>query len=237
MNRLCSFRMISRLGFRHVTDTSGLELYGGKGRYFETLNMSNKGLIGTGKFEYLTSRGSSQSLMFHPDSMFGTLTNFEIQKQLAGIQYPEVNSTKNNIIFYPYLDQLLVSKGTEPFTILNDSTFLDGELMLTSTGLSGSGKMELTNSILVSDKFDYQSYSFSSDTADFRLKSLNTDGFTLVTDNVNAHVDFESRSGLFRTNEEFSLVEFPENKYISRLDLFVWNMDKTELEMSDQLGK
>jgi hypothetical protein len=224
------------LGFRHVTDTSGLELYGGKGRYFESLNMSNKGLIGTGKFEYLTSRGSSQSLMFHPDSMFGTLTHFEIQKQLAGIQYPEVNSTKNNIIFYPYLDQFLVSIGAEPFTILNDSTFLDGELMLTSTGLSGSGKMELTNSILVSDKFDYQSYSFSSDTADFRLKSLNTDGFTLVTDNVNAYVDFESRSGLFRTNEEFSLVEFPENKYISRLDLFIWNMDKTELEMSTSSG-
>jgi hypothetical protein len=85
-------------------------------------------------------------------------------------------------------------------------------------------KMELTSSVLVSDKFDYQTYSFSSDTADFRLKSLNTDGFTLVTDNVNAHVNFESRSGLFQTNEEFTLVEFPENKYISRLDLFVWNM-------------
>jgi hypothetical protein len=224
------------LGFRHKTDSSGLDLYRGKGRYYETINMSNQGLIGTGKFEYLTSWGRSQNIMFHPDSMFATLTQFEIQKQLAGIEYPKANSINNKIIFYPYQDQLVVSKGSKPFTILNDSTFLDGDLILTSKGLEGSGRMDLTNSVLVSDNFTYQAYAFNSDTADFRLKSLNTDGFTLVTDNVNAHVDFESRSGLFQTNEEFSLVEFPENNYISRLDLFVWNMDKTELKMGVKSG-
>ena len=224
------------LGFRHVTDTSGLALYGGIGKYYETINMSNQGLIGTGKFEYQSAWGTSQSLMFHPDSMFGTLALFEIQKQLARVQYPLVSSSQNNIVFYPYQDELLVSKGKGPFTILNDSTYLDGDLMLTSKSLFGSGKMELTNSTLVSDKFEYLAYSFSSDTADFRLKSLNTDGFTLMTDNINANVDFESRTGLFQTNEDFSLVEFPENKYISRLDIFVWNMDKTELEMKTRSG-
>jgi hypothetical protein len=219
------------LGFRHKTDSSGINLYRGKGKYYEYINMSNQGLIGTGKFEYLTSWGRSENIMFHPDSMFAVLSQFEIQRQLSGIEYPQVNSADNNIVFYPYQDQLIVSRGSKPFTILNDSTFLDGDLVLTSKGLEGSGRMDLTNSILMSDNFKYQTYAFNSDTADFRLKSLNTDGFTLVTDNVNAHVDFESRSGLFQTNEEFSLVEFPENKYISRLDLFVWNMDKTELEM------
>ena len=224
------------LGFRHKTDSSGLNLYNGKGRYYDYINMSNQGLIGTGKFEYLTSWGRSESIMFHPDSMFAVLSEFEIQQQLAGIQYPQVNSTENNITFYPYQDQLAVYKGSEPFTILNDSTFLDGDLILTSKGLEGSGKMDLTNSLLVSDNFKYQSNAFNSDTANFRLKSLNTDGFTLITDNVNAHVDFESRSGLFQTNEEFTLVEFPENNYISRLDLFAWNMDKTELEMGVKSG-
>jgi hypothetical protein len=224
------------LGFRHVTDSSGIDLYRGKGKYYEYLNMSNQGLIGTGKFEYLTSWGRSEKIMFHPDSMFATLSHFEIKKQLAGIEYPQVSSNHNDITFYPYLDQLMVSKGDKPFTILNDSTFLDGDLLLTASGLSGSGKMDLTNSVLVSDKFEYQVYSFNSDTADFRLKSLNTDGFTLLTDNVNAHVDFESRSGLFQTNEESPLVEFPENKYISHLELFIWNMDETELEMGTKSG-
>jgi hypothetical protein len=219
------------LGFKHITGPPGMELYGGKGKYFDHLEMSNKGLIGSGWFDYLTSTGKSESLMFHPDSMFATLSEFEVRKQLAGVQYPAVKSRNNKMVFYPYEDQLIVEKGSQPFTILNDSTYLDGNLFLTSSGLTGSGKMELTNSVLASDEFTYTAYMFDADTADFKLKSLHTDGFTLVTENVNAHVDFESQSGLFRTNEEFTLVEFPENKYISHLDLFIWDMNETVLEM------
>ncbi|KPK87921.1 MAG: hypothetical protein AMS27_00785 [Bacteroides sp. SM23_62_1] len=219
------------LGFKYITEPDGMELYGGKGQYYDHLEMSNRGLIGSGWFDYLTSTGKSDNIMFHPDSMFATLSEFEINQQLAGVQFPEVNSRNNNVVFYPYEDQLVVEQGTQPFTILNDSTYLDGDLLLTSSGLIGSGKMELTNSVLTSDEFTYTAYMFNADTADFKLKSLHTDGFTLVTDNVNAHVDFESRSGLFRKNEESTLVEFPENKYISHLDLFIWDMDETLLEM------
>jgi len=219
------------LGFNHITDQSGLELYGGIGQYYQFLEMTKKGLRGSGKFEYLTSSGISEDIVFHPDSMFTTVSEFTIGQQTAGVQYPEVKSYGNKIMFYPYQDQLVVDKGNDPFNILNDSTFLDGDLMMSSTGLSGTGRMELTNSQLISDNFTYMAQAFSADTADFRLKSLHHDGFTLMTDNVNAHVDFESRSGLFKTNEEFTLVEFPENKYISHLDLFIWDMDKAELEM------
>lgn len=219
------------LGFKYITGPAGMEFYGGKGKYYDQLEMSNQGLIGSGWFDYLTSTGKSESIVFHPDSMFATLSEFEIGKQLAGVQYPEVNSRNNKILFYPYEDQLIVENGSRPFTILNDSTYLDGDIVLTSSGLTGSGKMELTNSQLTSDKFTYTAYMFDADTADFKLKSLHTDGFTLVTENVNAHVNFESRSGLFKTNEEFTLVEFPENKYISHLDLFIWDMDETLLEM------
>jgi len=219
------------LGFKHITGPAGMELYSGKGMYYDYLEMSNKGLVGSGKFEYLTSYGRSESITFHPDSMFATLSEFVIGKQIAGVQYPEVKSKGNKIKFYPYEDQLIVQQGSQPFSILNDSTYLDGDLLLTASGLTGSGRMELTNSILTSDNFDYTAYMFDADTADFKLKSLHTDGFTLVTDNVNAHVDFESRSGLFKTNEEYTLVEFPENKYVSHLDIFIWDMDETVLEM------
>ncbi len=219
------------LGFKHVTGPAGMELYSGKGTYYDYLEMSNKGLIGSGKFDYLTSYGRSEEIIFHPDSMFATLSEFVIGKQIAGVQYPEVQGKDNKIKFYPYQDKLIVDKGSQPFSILNDSTYLDGDLVLTASGLEGSGRMELTNSVLTSNEFNYTAYMFDADTADFKLKSLHTDGYTLVTDNVNAHVDFESRSGLFKTNEEYTLVEFPENKYISHLDIFIWDMDETVLEI------
>jgi hypothetical protein len=219
------------LGFRYMTDSSGLEIYGGKGHYYDSIMLSNAGLRGSGHFNYLTSRGTAGDIVFHPDSMFTNASTFEIQQQQTGVQYPLVTSTMNDLKWYPYRDTMIIEEGTNPFVILNDTTALSGTLALTPQGLSGSGRMELTNSVLFSDHFSYTASIFDADTAEFRLKSVNTDGYTLITDNINAHVDFENLSGLFKTNEDFSLVEFPENKYVSRLDLFRWDMDRTELEM------
>jgi len=222
------------LGFKGKTDAAGLPLYTGKGQYYDLFEMSNKGLKGTGRFNYLASTGRSDDITFHPDSMFCKARDFTINQQVAGIQYPTVSSKGNDVLWYPYLDSMNVAEGEKPFKILNDSTSFSGHLALEPTGLSGSGTMELTNSVLISDKFTYQAFAFDADTADLRLKSVNTTGFTLITDNVNAHVDFKGRSGLFKTNEDFSLVQFPENKYTSQLDLFQWNMDRNELIMGSQ---
>ena len=219
------------LGFKYMTDSSGLELYDGIGHYYDSIMLSNAGLRGSGRFSYLTSRGTADDIVFHPDSMFTNASEFEILQQLTGVQYPMVTSAMNDLIWYPYRDTMLIEEGENPFVILNDSTSFSGILALTPNGLSGDGRMELTNSILNSENFSYTANVFDADTAEFRLKSVNTDGYTLITDNINAHVDFENLSGLFRTNEIFSLVEFPENKYVSRLDLFRWDMERTELEM------
>ncbi len=219
------------LGFKYVTDSSGLDLYRGKGHFQNEIRLSNAGLRGGGDFTYLTSLSKSDDIVFHPDSLMCNAREFDIRQQMTGIQYPMVEGGENDLQWYPYHDTMLVDKGTRPFTIMNDSTLLDGSLVLTPMGLAGKGRMDLTNSVLESNLFTYTAMIFDSDTADFRLKSINTDGFTLVTDNVRAHVDFEDRSGIFQTNEEYSLVEFPENKYVSRLDLFTWDMDEALLAM------
>ncbi len=219
------------LGLSYNTGAEGFELYRGKGRYNEQIRLSNAGLRGTGAFTYLTSKSRADDIIFHPDSLMTNANEFDIQQQVSGVQYPMVSSSKNDLQWYPYRDTMLVDRGERPFTILNDTTMLSGSLVLTPAGLSGEGRMDLTNSVLESDRFTYTAYIFDSDTANFRLKSVNTQGFTLKTDNVRAHVDFEDRSGIFQTNEEYALVEFPENKYISHLDLFRWDMDEDLLAM------
>ena len=226
---LCYLQEDNSLGFTYNTEESGLPVYGGKGHYYNFIQMSNAGLRGRGDFTYLTSRSRSDDIIFHPDSMFTIADEFNIQAQQTGVEYPETRSAENYLVWYPYEDLMLIDEGTRPFRILNDSTQLSGSLALSPQGLRGEGRMELTNSILESEEFTYTAHIFDSDTANFRLKSVNTDGFTLITDNVNAHVDFKDRSGIFKTNEDFSLVEFPENKYVSHLDLFRWDMDNTQL--------
>jgi hypothetical protein len=127
-----------------------------------------------------------------------------------------------------------VYKTNTDFTIFNDTTILSGDLKLEPKGLSGWGRMDLKNSDLQSDLFTYKSAEIFSDTADFYLKSLKNEGFTVLTENVNSHINYNQKKGWFKSNEDYSLVTFPENKYISYIDYFIWDMTKKNLAMGSQ---
>ena len=76
-------------------------------------------------------------------------------------------------------------KTDTDFNLFNDSTFLNGNLTLRPAGLTGTGRMDLKNSDLKSNLFAYKAYDIYSDTAEFFLKSLHSEGFTMLTENVN----------------------------------------------------
>jgi hypothetical protein len=225
------------LGFRHLTPPEGFPVYNGKGTFNNEIWLSNKGLKGDGILEYLTSTTWSHDFNFYPDSMNTISTRYTITQQTTDTQYPMVSSENNYIHWLPYFDEMYAERTDTDFKMYNDSTFLSGVLKLEPVGLSGWGRMDLKNSELKSDLFTYQAFDIFSDTADFFLKSLNTEGFTVLTENVDAHINYQQRKGWFRSNEEFTLVNFPENKYISYIDYFIWDMMKKELAMGSKTGE
>ncbi len=231
LNQTLSLQKDKSLGFSHVTDSAGLPIYGGKGAFTHQINMSNQGLRGKGIISYLTSQINSDDILFFPDSVNIHATDFTIAKKSSDPGFPMVKSENNYIHWLPYADELYAYKNSVDFTMFNDSTHLEGSLVLSPDGISGSGKMDLKNSELTSDHFTYNSDEIFADTSDFYLKSLHTDGFTVLTDNVKSHIDYRSRKGQFNSNEDYTLVNFPENRYVSFLDNFVWDMDKKELAM------
>jgi hypothetical protein len=219
------------LGFKHTTPAEGFPLYGGKGNFKNEFEMTNNGLRGRGTIEYLSSVTHSDDIIFYPDSTNAYATSFTIAKKSGEPEFPNVKSGNNYIHWLPYADEFYASKKDIDFTIFNDSTLLAGKLKLEPSGLSGSGKMDLKNSEIISDLFTYKAYEIFADTSDFYLKSLHTTGFTVLTENVKSHIDYKEQKGYFDSNEDFSLVNFPENRYISYLDYFIWDMNKKELAM------
>ncbi|MBN1186038.1 MAG: hypothetical protein JXB49_27400 [Bacteroidales bacterium] len=222
------------LGFTHKTPESGMPVYKGKGQFFNDIKLSNKGLRGDGKLDYLTSSSYSQSFLFYPDSVNANSDKFEIRKKTTGVTYPMTHSTNNYIHWEPFHDVLFAYQKKEPFTMYNDTTKLSGDLKLQPAGLQGWGNVDIKSAELNSSMYLFSSDAFSADTAEFNLKSLHEDIFTVMADNVKARVDFRSRTGEFTSNEDYTLVEFPENRYISFLDHFEWNMDKQEVKMTTQ---
>ncbi|MBN1416470.1 MAG: hypothetical protein JW973_15305 [Bacteroidales bacterium] len=219
------------LGFNHSTPDVGLPLYGGKGNFTNNIHLSNKGLRGNGKIEYLTSVTWSDDIIFYPDSMNAQAREYTIAETTTGTEYPMVRSSDSYIHWLPYRDEMFIFKKNSDITLFNDSTSLAGNLKLMPSGLTGAGKMDLKNSDLTSNSFTYKAKEILADSADFYLKSVHSSGFTVLTDNVNARIDYRSKTGYFNSNEDFAMVTFPENKYVSYLDYFVWDMKNTELAM------
>ena len=225
------------LGFRRNTPPEGFPLYEGKGKYFDTIDLSNKGLKGSGTLEYLSTSAQTDSIIFFPDSTMILATDFSLEKRASGIEFPEVKSTQVNITWYPYKDIMMAQQTDEPFNMFGNNSLLTGSLTIKPTGLSGKGTMNLEKAELKSKLFNFQSYSFSSDTTSFSLKSLDKTDFNFLTENLNGKVDFSSQSGSFNSNESFTIARFPKNLYLSYLDKFDWSITKDEIaiESSPQI--
>ncbi|MFN8207109.1 MAG: hypothetical protein U0T82_06840 [Bacteroidales bacterium] len=220
------------LGFDIVAPEEGLPLYGGKGRYYNSANMSNRGLKGDGLIAYITSETRAKDINFYPDSVNTMADNFEIHKQLAGTQYPDASAKAAYIHWLPKQDKMLADSKAGRFNLYNPETKLAGTLELSPSGLSGKGHIDLTTAEMISNLYDFNAEAYHADTSEFHLKSLKTEGFTVRTSNVKADIDFSRRQGRFSSNSDFTLAEFPENRYISYIDEMVWKMDERELDMT-----
>lgn len=219
------------LGFQHMTPDSGLALYGGKGFFTHELSLTNKGLTGSGEVKYLSSGMVSDDIEFFPDSLNAVSRDFTIAQSYGETEFPSVNSENVTVHWLPYENELYASGINSNFNMFNASTSLNGTLKLEPKGLSGNGRFYMEGAELYSDLYRFKANEINADTSDFYLKSLHTEGFTVLTENINTHIDFSAQKGNFRSNEEFTLVSFPENKYVSFLDNFEWDMRDKVLAM------
>ncbi len=220
------------LGFVRSTPPEGIPLYGGKGTFNSTIMLSNQGLKGDGNFEYIASTTFSDNFVFFPDSMNTHAQKALVEKWSSPVPFPEAHAEDVFARWLPYKDEYFIYEKTAPISMYEEQSILHGTMKVQPEGLSGWGKMEFTGAELTSDLFVYGENTFDADTSRFNLRGMDMDDFAFKTENVNAHIDFIERKGVFKSNGEASFVEFPRNQYICFMDQFNWYMDKEEIEMS-----
>jgi hypothetical protein len=224
------------MGFTHSTPASGLPIYDGKGRFTSNINLSNRGLHGDGTLNYLTASLSSGDFVFYPDSVKAEARDFTMTETQEGTGFPRVESEHVDIQWLPKKDVMHANRTDTTFRMFNGKGTLTGNLVLEPKGLSGSGRMVFEGAEMRSDNYAYRSKEIHADTADFYLKSLHSDGFTVLTENIKADINLETQKGEFTSNEDFTLVSFPENRYVSYLDHFEWDMRAKQLAMGARTG-
>jgi len=220
------------LGFNYDTPPQGLPLYEGKATYYHEIDLSNEGLRGAGKIDYLTSDVDADYIIFFLDHMEGHSENFVLNKQKSPVEYPSVVGKDNTLRWNVEDDEFIVKKDTTNFEMYDGQGILDGDLIVKSDGLYGNGKLHIEKAKVSSDEFHFLQDGVLADTADFDLYTVNVLNTDFESDNVNANIDFIERKGLFRTNGEKTIWKFPKNKYISEMNEMTWYMDQQELEIS-----
>jgi hypothetical protein len=219
------------LGFFHQSPAEGFPLYVDKGTFNNTVNLSNRGLKGNGVIKYLTSTTNSEEFFFFPDSMNTLAPDFTIEPRTTATEYPNTKGQNVWVHWVPYKDNMQLRNKEKAFSMFNTETTMSGLLTLKPTGLTGAGLTDMTTAYSRSEMFKYGNQTIDADTMNFYLRSLHTDGLAVKTNNVNAHIDFSKRSGLFKSNSDTSITEFPENKYIAQLDEFKWKIDLKQFDM------
>ena len=223
-------------GFNMTIPKEGLALYGGKARLFDTINMSNMGLVGRGKFSHLTSTTKSQEYRFFPDSMTTQASAFDMELDSTGL-FPVLSSQNVDIKWLIKKDEWMVTNTPgKTFSMFGNSTALDGSLKLSPDRLKGAGIIDMTNSRITSGLFSFTSNSIKADTADYNLKSLTTNGYSFIAENANTNINFDLKKSSFHLNTDSSLVIFPEIQYNCTMTDFTYDMEKRIMNM-EQKGK
>lgn len=228
------------LGFFKVTDSKGLSAYGGKGIFTDTLTLSNRGLRGAGKIDYLTSEAWSRDFIFFPDSAIGKAYKFGIKKKKGGVETPDVKAKNVEIAWQPKKDLFNATESDSPFEMYEGQSTMYGTISLTPSGLEGNGRLNFFNADLRSTQFKFKSEDLKADSAGFQIQDITPESeaekgqLAFKTTNIKADISFKDQKGVLKSNNPNSFVEFPINRFKAYMDEMFWDMKEQKIDMSSQ---
>jgi hypothetical protein len=229
------------LGFSTKAPAGGYDFYGTKAKYDNKIVLSNNGLQGSGEIKFVESTSESLAYTFLPDSTVG-LARFVNKAVETGIEFPDVTCNEANVTYIPKGNVLkAASTPRNELIFFEKQCKMRGTIFIRPNGMRGKGEMDLTTANVHSFDYSYKRWVIDADTSNFNLKNNyqeeGEDPLSFKTENVNCHISFKDRKGDFKSNDGTSIVRFPNNLYICKMDMFTWMMDDEAIEISSQERK
>lgn len=223
------------LGFVRQTPPNGYEMYEGKGTFNDTIRLSNEGLRGSGKLDYITSTTYSNDFIFFPDSMNAIAQRYVVEESPVSVEFPPVEGENVKTRWFPNKDKMIHKEIDKPIAMYDMKSYMHGSTTVQPDGLTGSGIFEFERAELEARLIKFKFKDFQSDTADFRLKDIEANddnALAFSTVNVNAYVTFDERYGQFKSNGGGSYINFDPMQYICYMEEFKWFMDDGDIELT-----
>jgi len=218
----------------------------GKGTFKGSVGVSNEGLLGNGRLDYLGATIESEYIEFLPEEFRAEdVDSFNLEGSTRdGVEFPHVKGEQVQISWAPYSDSMYIESAIVegvPFEFFDSTDFnLEGSLTLTPKGLLGRGTFDWYGATLESNPggdFVFGAQTIQSPSAAVIIKSQGVQKFAFENENVDAKIDFENQTGDFISQESDLATDLPYNSYQTSLDQFHWNMKTDHIFMDAADGK
>lgn len=224
------------LGFTTETPAEGLSAYG-KGRFTSTIRLSNEGLRGDGRIDYLNSVATSDEFFFFPDSANGAAANYEIEESTAGTENPHVVGLDIRLHWEPKNDVMYTTSKQNRFDMYDDIEMKGtGTLAHSPSALKGRGLMEFLDAETRSKNYLFENRKFSSPKLGFKVRADTSKEWGFEMTNATGLVDFDKEKGDFRLNDPGGYFSFPDNQYICYMDYAKWMIPEKAINVQKKEG-
>lgn len=219
------------LGFELETPVTGLLAYGGKGKFTQKLSLSNKGLRGDGRIDYLSSQAVAKEFFFFPDSTKAIDVAYVIEED-SKYNVPHVVVQKATLHWEPKRDVLITQNTISPFEMYDDIQMkANGKLTLSPGGLRGDVAIAFQNAEMKSRDFSFGRREFLADTSNFRVRPYESGPWVFETLAASSVVNFDKMRGSFSLHSPSQYMKFPEHQYIAYMDFAEWHISEKSIEV------
>jgi len=222
------------LGFIHKAPPSGYKLYNGKGKFFGAVVLNNKGISGKGEIRYLGAIIKSNNFKFYQDSVVADGKAFMLAPGTRdGVSFPDLRSSAWHMKWQPKADTMAITSRRNDLTLYENSTQLQGKIILQTTGVVGEGIVKREGVEITSQKFGFKEKDFLGRESKFIV--LSNDSLNPSVRSTNVKFDFDLTTKIAEINPEVegeAANEFPLLKYKTSIAKMVWDSQKKIITMS-----
>lgn len=226
------------LGFEYDIPKAGFPAYGGKGKYFNKLTMSFKGLQGSGELKYLTTTLQSNAFTFYQDKTL-TLGNKATvaEANIGDAYFMQANFNQYALEWFPKRDTMNISTTIEPISMYGDKFKYQGIAIITPKGFAGDGQLEGADALITSPVLNFSKNSFTGKNATFEVKSKTPNKPVVRASDVRLEYSLKDNYATFSPEKAgFASTTFPFAQFKTSMSGGKFDFKKRVVTMNEPKG-